>query len=161
MWKTVDPYKSDSLSYIKMDGREPPLLIPADILFAFDSAKLKPEAESVLNAAVKIINARPKGKIVSIEGHTDAEGTSTYNLNLSLERALAVKHWLVGHHIPDAPSFLVMGLGETKPVAMNRNADGRITLRAARKTVESRSAFAEAAMSVCPRAKIPSGFGAQ
>jgi photosystem I P700 chlorophyll a apoprotein A2 len=60
---------------------------------------------------------------VSVEGHTDAIGTADYNQRFSLDRARAVKEWLVSHRF--APeSTAIRGYGKDRPVAPNARPDG-------------------------------------
>lgn len=59
-----------------------------DILFYFNSDKLRPESAPKLNAAAQIIKDS-QGKFVVV-GHTDKKGSEAYNLNLSRRRAASV-----------------------------------------------------------------------
>jgi outer membrane protein OmpA-like peptidoglycan-associated protein len=97
--------------------------LEGDVLFDFDKAELKPEAERTLDKVGTVIAQFPEGKVL-IEGYTDAKGSADVNLELSKRRAEAVKDWLVKKKgIP--PSIITTrGLGETKPVAPNTNPDG-------------------------------------
>jgi len=61
---------------------------------------------------------------LSLEGHTDAVGTETYNIGLSKSRVNAVKDFLVLNGIA-ADRIVPQHHGEAKPVADNANADGR------------------------------------
>ena len=73
---------------------EPVLLrLPSDVLFDFDSAKLKPEADSLLSQAVGLITKYPEADI-HIDGYSDAFGKPDYNSTLSQQRAEAVQAWL-------------------------------------------------------------------
>ena len=58
-----------------------------------------------------------------IEGHTDSKGSSEANLALSKKRAESVRNWLVNEKGISA-TITTEGLGETRPVAPNRNPDG-------------------------------------
>jgi outer membrane protein OmpA-like peptidoglycan-associated protein len=70
------------------------LRVGADVLFDFDRAELRPEADAALaQVAARISTAK---KAVLIEGHTDAKGTESYNQGLSERRAGAVRVALVG-----------------------------------------------------------------
>ncbi len=72
-----------------------------------------------------VIREKAKGKgAVTIEGHTDAKGSETYNQKLSERRAESVKNWLVAREGLRDVSFTTRGLGATKPVAPNRKPDG-------------------------------------
>src|SRR6185436_19364137 len=61
---------------------------------------------------------------VTVEGYTDAQGTQSLNMQLSRERAQAVKDWLVKNGGVPASSIATKGLGEQSPVAANTNPDG-------------------------------------
>ena len=61
---------------------------------------------------------------VAIEGHTDADGSDAYNLDLSDRRAKSVVAWLVAKGI-DAGRLQGEGKGEAAPVASNATADGK------------------------------------
>jgi OOP family OmpA-OmpF porin len=73
---------------------EPVLLrLPSDVLFDFDSATLKPEADSLLSQAVGLITKYPEADI-HIDGYSDSFGKPDYNATLSHQRAEAVQAWL-------------------------------------------------------------------
>ena len=58
-----------------------------------------------------------------MEGYTDSKGSKAFNMQLSQERANAVKAWLVKDgNVP--ANITARGFGEQNPVAPNTNADG-------------------------------------
>ena len=63
-------------------------------------------------------------KRIRVEGHTDSQGSETYNKTLSFKRAQAVKRYLVSQGIA-AQRIEVMGYGESQPVADNTTPEGR------------------------------------
>jgi len=71
----------------------PPILMPTDLLFEYDSDGLKPEAAETLNKLGTLIKKNMHSRF-TIEGHTDSFGSDEYNEKLSLRRAVAVKEWL-------------------------------------------------------------------
>jgi OOP family OmpA-OmpF porin len=93
------------------------------INFAFDSAKIEPEFEPVLDVAADELNANP-GVSVEVSGHTDATGPDDYNQSLSERRANSVVQYLVGKGI-SADRLTAVGHGESQPVADNATRDGR------------------------------------
>ena len=97
--------------------------LPADLLFDFDKADIKPEAEPSLAHVVTILKATP-GATVIIEGHTDAKGEEAYNQSLSERRAATVAEWLTTRAKLAPGSIRTKGWGETKPVAHNTKPDG-------------------------------------
>ena len=101
----------------------PALTLPADVLFDFDRAELKPAADFSLQKAVQLIAGQRVGSVI-IEGHTDSKGTDQYNLGLSNARANAVKNWFIRHQVPKASSFGIAGMGKSQPIAPNSKPDG-------------------------------------
>ena len=97
--------------------------LEGDVLFDFDKAEIKPEAEQTLDKVGSVISQFPEGKVL-IEGHTDSKGSPDVNLGLSERRAEAVKDWLVKKKGVPESIITTRGFGETKPVAPNTNPDG-------------------------------------
>jgi outer membrane protein OmpA-like peptidoglycan-associated protein len=94
-----------------------------DILFDSGSAVLKPEAVSQLTQVGDIL-AKYSDDRVTVQGHTDDQGSNAFNEELSLRRADAVKRVLASRGVQEQ-QILVLGLGETKPVADNKTKEGR------------------------------------
>lgn len=97
--------------------------LSADVLFDFDKAEIKKDAEAQLAKVATVIAATPGAK-VSIEGHSDAKGADAYNQSLSERRAGSVKDWLVANGQVSATSVTTRGWGRTKPIAPNMKPDG-------------------------------------
>ena len=93
------------------------------VKFAFDRSDLLPESYPVLNDAVKLLMNNPDLK-VEIRGYTDSIGTAIYNDTLSLQRANAVKAYLVSQGIASR-RLTAVGYGLTGPIASNVTAEGR------------------------------------
>jgi OOP family OmpA-OmpF porin len=92
---------------------EPVLLrLPSDVLFDFDSAKLKPDADSLLSQAVGLITKYPEAD-VHIDGYTDSFGQPDYNATLSQQRAQAVQAWLQERIAQMTYKFHSQGHGST------------------------------------------------
>jgi len=95
----------------------------ADVLFDFDRAELKPEAEASLHKVGTVLRAYGRSQ-VTVEGHTDAKGSDTYNHRLSERRAAAVVGWLSAKAGLGGERLTARGLGAQRPVAPNARADG-------------------------------------
>jgi outer membrane protein OmpA-like peptidoglycan-associated protein len=93
------------------------------ITFEFNKATLKEESETVLTRAYNAMVANPDVR-VEISGHTDNVGSQQYNQKLSLERAQAVRNWLVQKGIA-SNRMKTVGKGENEPVASNDTDAGR------------------------------------
>ena len=97
--------------------------LPGAILFDFDSAEIRADAERTLAdvaAALRELSARR----VRVEGHTDSIASDEYNQRLSERRAEAVRGWLAEHGV-EAGRLTAAGRGESQPVADNSTAAGR------------------------------------
>ncbi len=102
---------------------EDDIAIPADFLFNLGSAKILPAAEENLKTVYEILIQYPEVR-VEVVGHTCELGSESFNMELSLKRAQAVKDWLVGQNI-EPERLIVNGYGEAKPVASNDTEEGR------------------------------------
>ena len=80
------------------------------VFFAFDSAILTAEAETVIDDAV----AAGSGAEFSVTGHTDRAGSEDYNDRLSIRRAEAVRDALVARGVSEGDISLA-GRGESEP----------------------------------------------
>lgn len=107
----------------KKVGTEIRISLSGDVLFAFDKASIRPEAEGDLVKIAQVVKKLGKGRMI-IEGYTDAKGSDDYNQKLSLQRANSVKEWFIKKAGLNQISFLTSGLGEAKPVAPNTRPDG-------------------------------------
>jgi OOP family OmpA-OmpF porin len=100
------------------------LLVLEGINFKFGSSEIVEESKQLLDdTALKALNESPNLR-VRIEGHTDSMGPEAYNMNLSLQRAEAVKKYLVAQGV-DSYRMEVFGKGEGYPMASNDTEEGR------------------------------------
>lgn len=97
------------------------------ILFDTNRDRIRPESTPTLVALAKMLTDHPELKL-TVEGHTDNQGTAAANQKLSDQRAAAVKAWLVAHKIA-AARLTPKGFGQTKPSATNDTSEGRQTNR--------------------------------
>ncbi len=93
--------------------------------FKFGKTLLPDEAKAKIDEMVAGLKADPKNVFIEIEGHTDNVGSKTYNEQLGLERAEAVKRYLYEAHQVPLHKINVISYGEDKPVAPNNKRDGR------------------------------------
>lgn len=98
--------------------------LASDVLFAFDSAELAPDAETALRRTAELAAGAARGQI-TVTGHTDSMGGDAYNLDLSKRRAEAVAQWLATSGKVPSVRLKSEGRGESEPVADNRRADGQ------------------------------------
>ena len=93
------------------------------INFPTGSSQILPESEALLNQALALMTIRPSVTVIVV-GHTDSRGSDEYNIELSLQRAEAVKTWLTDRGI-DGARLTVVGKGESEPIADNSTGEGQ------------------------------------
>lgn len=93
------------------------------VTFEFDSARLRPDAETILDWAADILKKYPD-MVVEVAGHTDSLGPEAYNLKLSQQRAEAVRDYLIAKGA-GAAQMTAKGYGESEPKASNDTEAGR------------------------------------
>jgi outer membrane protein OmpA-like peptidoglycan-associated protein len=87
--------------------------VDVQILFAFDSDEILPEAKPSLDELGKALSDKQlEGASFLIAGHTDAKGSDDYNLALSQRRAGAVADYLITTYHVDKGRLTVIGFGE-------------------------------------------------
>lgn len=97
----------------------------AQVLFPFNSSKLQSIDLPDVNDVFDNINIQPSTQI-TIEGHTDSIGASEYNQKLSLNRANALKNYLLNRYKTLNPNQITtFGRGEEDPIESNANYQGR------------------------------------
>lgn len=94
-----------------------------NILFEFNSAVLKTSSYSILDGIAKEMKKYPEMKF-SLNGHSSAEGTEARNMTLSIDRATAVKSYLVSAGIYGR-NLEAKGFGEAMPLNTNNTETAR------------------------------------
>lgn len=94
--------------------REGPGLVTVEL--TDDQAALFPTGSAVLSSAgetrlAEVMGALAPSGPIEVHGYTDGQGDASTNLALSLERAEAVKTWLVDHGV-DGGRIVTQGHGE-------------------------------------------------
>jgi OOP family OmpA-OmpF porin len=88
-----------------------------NIQFEFNSAVLKTSAYLILDKASAELKKDPSAKF-KLSGYASNEGTDEHNMALSLERANAVKTYLVNSGV-SGDILTAKGYGEANPVSNN------------------------------------------
>lgn len=96
-----------------------------NVLFESGSANLKTTARKNLDEIVESINNRNSGKEIRVYGYTDSTASKELNMQLSEDRAEAVKKYLTETGKLSADKISVHPKGEKNPVATNATAEGR------------------------------------
>lgn len=97
--------------------------MPQDVLFAVDSASLRPDLISDLRSVASNLLRYPRSRIEVI-GHTDNTGSAAYNQDLSQRRAVSVAEVLRASGVP-GNRVAAYGRGEDMPIASNSTEYGR------------------------------------
>ncbi len=111
----------------KVEQKGGSIQLPGNIVFDTDKATLTPNSGSdvVLGQLKDFLVANEKKlAVLRIEGYTDNQGTPDHNLELSGQRALTIKKWLIANGIADA-RLVAVGFGQDKPIAPNTTDEGR------------------------------------
>jgi outer membrane protein OmpA-like peptidoglycan-associated protein len=98
-------------------------LILEGVNFETGKSTLTPESETILNGVAESLVANDTIR-VEVVGHTDNTGSLALNRRLSLERAQAVRQYLVSRGVAE-DRLTARGMGPDQPVASNRTAEGR------------------------------------
>jgi len=88
-----------------------------NIFFDFDQYELKEKSKTELGNVIKFLKGKPNIK-VEIGGHTDGDGSASYNKQLSLKRAQSVVSYLVEKGI-NKSQLEEKGYGADKPIKPN------------------------------------------
>jgi len=99
------------------------LIMPANITFATGQSYITSGFYETLDAIARVLNKYEK-TLLSIEGHTDSQGSAEFNQNLSEQRAGSVKQYLTNQDII-ASRLKTTGYGESRAIADNMTANGR------------------------------------
>jgi len=93
------------------------------VQFATGTAELNSPARESLARFSGVVASYPDLRFV-IEGHTDNVGSDATNNELSLQRAISVRDYLIGQGVA-ASRIDVAGLGSLRPIGDNTTAHGR------------------------------------
>ena len=99
------------------------LNMPSNITFPSDGDSIRSEFYPVLNS-VAIVLAKYDRSAVDVDGHTDSQGSDSYNLDLSRRRAESVADYLASQRV-NGRRLNVQGFGESRPVGPNDSEYGR------------------------------------
>lgn len=108
---------------VTRNGNNITLNMPGNVTFKTDSADLRPDFFDVLNSVSLVLKEYDK-TILEVAGHTDSTGSVQYNQTLSEQRANSVAQYLENHGVK-AQRVMIVGAGETRPLASNDTAEGR------------------------------------
>lgn len=122
------------LAAVKEEPRGMVITLSGSVLFASNQATLLPDARIRLDQVADVLLST-KERNITVEGHTDSQGSDTHNMDLSRRRAEAVRAHIVARGY-QADLIKAQGLGEGRPIADNTAVEGRANNRRVEIVVE-------------------------
>jgi len=99
--------------------------VSVQVQFASGKADILSASEADLRKVGEVLSDWPEAK-VEIAGHTDSQGSASFNNTLSARRAESVKSWLTSNFSGiNGGNLSTKGKGESEPVADNATDAGR------------------------------------
>ncbi|MBZ0179908.1 MAG: OmpA family protein [Melioribacteraceae bacterium] len=111
----------------KEDERGLVITLSGSVLFASNESTLLPAAQNKLSEVAQAL-LESKERRVTIEGHTDSQGSTDHNMVLAQNRADAVRSYIISRGYPSHLIY-AQGIGEGRPIADNNSAEGRANNR--------------------------------
>ena len=99
------------------------LNMPSNITFNSGGSSIRPEFFRVLNSVAVVLREYNK-TLVNVYGHTDSDGSDSFNQQLSEQRGVNVAQYLVSKGT-DTRRYYVVGYGEERPIASNNTEEGK------------------------------------
>ena len=126
-WKHLVQKSFVILNAVKARMTADSIQIDEAVLFETGSSEILEASDDLLGQVADLMLIHDNVK-VRVEGHTDDVGDEAFNLELSQERAEAVRDYLTMMHVP--PERLeAVGYGETRPVIEDTTAEARAANR--------------------------------
>jgi outer membrane protein OmpA-like peptidoglycan-associated protein len=116
------------VAVVKEEPRGLVITLSGSVIFASNHATLLPAAQSRLNQVAETLMSTSKDRKLIVEGHTDSQGSASYNMDLSQRRAESVRSYLISRGYP-AELIEARGIGKTRPIADNKSPEGRANNR--------------------------------
>ena len=115
------------LAAVREEERGLVVTLSGSVLFRSAESNLLPSAQAKLDQVANALLA-VRERYLLVEGHTDSQGSDSYNQNLSQRRADAVRDYIVQRGYP-ADHIQARGKGEYSPIADNASPEGRANNR--------------------------------
>jgi len=103
-------------------------IVTHGILFDPDQYVIKGESFKTLKEIGRLLEDEPELRL-SIEGHTDSDGSEAHNSELSHNRSRAVVDYLIRKYGVDADRLEARGWGESRPIDTNDSPEGKANNR--------------------------------
>jgi len=113
--QTAGASEGGAWSGSQLDDPDSPLSTRT-LYFDFDQSAVRPEYRDIVLAHAEYLAANPNVS-VTLEGHTDEQGSREYNIALGERRARAVKDMMTAHGAP-ASQISTISYGEERPAVL-------------------------------------------
>jgi outer membrane protein OmpA-like peptidoglycan-associated protein len=113
-----------TVATVKEESRGVVVSLSGSVLFASGQYTLLNTAMTRLDQVASALRAQDADKRSVVEGHTDSRGSDAINQPLSVNRANAVRDYLVGHGV-DPAKISAIGFGSSHPIVNNDTAENR------------------------------------
>lgn len=117
-----------AIAAVKEEARGMVITLSGSVLFVSGKYELLNTAMTKLDQVAEALKAQDDNKRMLVEGHTDSQGSIATNQPLSLNRAMAVRNYLVSRGVA-AEKITAVGMGSTRAVTDNKTAENRANNR--------------------------------
>jgi outer membrane protein OmpA-like peptidoglycan-associated protein len=117
-----------NIAAIKEETRGLVITLSGSVLFASNKFALLNTAKTKLDQVAEALKAQDSDKRMVVEGHTDSQGSDRINQPLSLNRANAVRDYLVTRGV-DGAKISAIGMGSGHPLVDNASSENRANNR--------------------------------
>ncbi|MCK9419997.1 MAG: OmpA family protein [Nitrospirae bacterium] len=125
------------LAAVREEERGLVVTLSGSVLFRSNESNLMSSAQVKLDQVAKALMAVRTRNLI-VEGHTDSQGSESYNQGLSQRRAEAVRDYLAQKGYP-AERIQARGKGKGSPIADNASPEGRANNRRVEIVIERES----------------------
>lgn len=117
-----------TIAAVKEEARGVVITLSGSVLFASGKYALLNTAMTKLDQVAEALKAQDADKRMVVEGHTDSQGSDATNQPLSLNRANAVRNYLVSRGVA-GDKITAVGLGSSRAITDNKTAENRANNR--------------------------------
>ncbi|OGQ81014.1 MAG: hypothetical protein A2289_14325 [Deltaproteobacteria bacterium RIFOXYA12_FULL_58_15] len=117
-----------AVAAVKEEARGVVITLSGGVLFVSGKYDLMNTAKTKLDQVAEALKAQDADRTMVVEGHTDSQGSDSTNRPLSVNRATAVRDYLVSQGV--APEKIsAVGKGSGSPIVDNKTAENRANNR--------------------------------
>jgi outer membrane protein OmpA-like peptidoglycan-associated protein len=116
------------IAAVREETRGVVITLSGSVLFASGKYELLNTATTKLDQVAEALKAQDDDKRMVVEGHTDNRGSERINRPLSLNRATAVRDYLVSRGV-ESGKITAVGMSSSKPLTDNKTAEDRANNR--------------------------------